>query len=601
MSAITQLGPVESASPAKAWLRALELTAPITRNPDRTLPVVVEDLAKRLGTAPALLSDREQLTYRALSERANQYARWSLALGLRKGDVVCLLMANRPEYMAIWLGITSVGVVVSLLNTNLSGSSLAHCIDVVTPKHIIVSEELANTVEAVLPQLKARAILWVHSGEGSDSAGRDLEIVQFRGEPLTKNERREITIEDRALYIYTSGTTGLPKAANVSHARVMQWSHWFAGMMDVKQTDRMYNCLPMYHSVGGVQATGAMLVGGGSVAIREKFSASQFWTDIVRWDCTLFQYIGELCRYLLNTPACLAENEHRIRLACGNGLSAEVWDAFRDRFRIPHILEFYAATEGNVSLFNLQGKRGAIGHVPPYLVHRFSPALVVFDVEQGLPARDDRGRCARCAPNQPGEALSKLSADPANAGSRFEGYTSAGASESKILRDVFEPGDAWVRTGDLMRRDEKGFFYFVDRVGDTFRRKGENVAASEVAGVINAFPGIDHANVYGVIVPGTEGRVGMAAIVATEKLDLAELHAHVVSFLPPYAQPVFLRMSKQTELTGTFKYSKTELLREGYDPEACGDALYFDDPSAGEFVPLNAELYRRILCGEIKL
>lgn len=601
MSAIAQVAALESMSPARAWLRALELTAPIARDPGRTLPVVVEDAATKWGTAPALLSDREQLTYAGLSERANQYARWALSVDLRKGDVVCLFMANRPEYMAIWLGITSVGVVVSLLNTNLFGPALAHCIDVVMPKYMVASEELAATVEAVLPQLKVRPVLCVRGGKGLQSKGRDIEITEFSGERLTTSERRETTIDDLALYIYTSGTTGLPKAANVSHARVMQWSHWFAGMMNVQQVDRMYNCLPMYHSVGGVQATGAMLVGGGSVVIREKFSASQFWADIVRWDCTLLQYIGELCRYLLNTPVCIEEKEHRIRLACGNGLSSEVWDAFKERFRIPQLLEFYAATEGNVSLFNVQGKRGAIGHIPPYLAHRFSPALVVFDVEQGLPARNEAGRCIRCAPNEPGEALSRLDADRLNVGSRFEGYTSAGASESKILRNVFERGDAWVRTGDLMRRDDKGFFYFVDRVGDTFRRKGENVAASEVAEVLNAFPGIEHASVYGVGVPGTEGRVGMAAIVAPEGLDLAQLHSHIAALLPPYARPVFLRICKQAQLTGTFKYSKTELQREGYDPKACGDALYFDDPAAEDFVQLDAELYRRIQGGEIRL
>jgi fatty-acyl-CoA synthase len=601
MSAITQAGTVERTSPAKAWLRALELTAPIARNPCRILPTVIEDAAKRWGSAPALLSDREQLTYLGLSEHANRYARWALDAGLRKGDVVSLFMANRPEYMAIWLGITSVGVVVSLLNTNLSGPSLAHCIDVVTPKQIIVSDEFEIKVQAVLPQLKCLPVIWTHSGPGSQCAGRNLEIEKFSGETLGKGERRESTIDDRALYIYTSGTTGLPKAANVSHGRVMQWSHWFAGMMGVQPADRMYNCLPMYHSVGGVQATGAMLVGGGSVAIREKFSASQFWADIARWDCTLFQYIGELCRYLLNTPLSLPEKEHRIRLACGNGLSTEVWDAFKDRFHIPHILEFYAATEGNVSLFNVQGKRGAIGHIPPYLAHRFSPELVVFDVEQGLPARNEAGRCIRCGPNEPGEALSQLGGEPSNVGSRFEGYTSADASKSKILRDVFNPGDAWVRTGDLMRRDEKGFFYFVDRVGDTFRRKGENVSASEVTEAINAFPGIGHANVYGVVVPGTGGRVGMAAIVVTETVDLAQLHRHIGSHLPPYARPVFLRICKQAELTGTFKYSKTELLREGYDPEACDDALYFDDQAAASFVSLDRELYRRIEGGEIKL
>jgi len=601
VSTTTTIRPTDRLSPAKAWLHALELTSPIARNPGRILPTVVEEAAQRWGAAPALLSHGENFSYSKLAVRANQYARWALALGLRKGDVVCLLMENQPEYMAIWLGISSVGVVVSLLNTNLSGPSLAHCIDVVTPKQIIASRNLASSLEAVLPRLESHPVLWVYDSEGSQSVGPNLEIAHLSGATLTREERREITIDDRALYIFTSGTTGLPKAANVSHGRVMQWSHWFAGMMDVKPADRMYNCLPMYHSVGGVQAVGAMLAGGGSVVIRDKFSASQFWSDIVRWDCTLFQYIGELCRYLLNTPQCVPEKQHQVRLACGNGLSAEVWSAFKDRFQIPQILEFYAATEGNVSLFNVVGKPGAIGHIPPYLVHRFSPELVVFDVEQGVPARTEAGRCIRCAPNQPGEALSKLGADPLNVGSRFEGYASAEASESKILRDVFEPCDAWVRTGDLLRRDEKGFFYFVDRIGDTFRWKGENVATSEVASVINSFPGIEHANVYGVVVPRTEGRVCMAAIVATEKLDLPQFHAYVASLLPQYARPLFLRICSLAELTGTFKYSKTQLLREGFDPESCSDALYFDDPAVGGFVPLDMELYRRIQGGVIRL
>ncbi len=326
------------------------------------------------------------------------------------------------------------------------------------------------------------------------------------------------TIEDRALYIYTSGTTGLPKAANVSHARVMQWSHWFAGMMGAQSTDRMYNCLPMYHSVGGVQVPGATLVAGGTVVIREKFSASQFWNDIVRWDCTMFQYIGELCRYLLHAPPSPNESAHRIRMACGNGLAPEIWDDFKDRFRIPQILEFYASTEGGVSLFNVEGKRGAIGHIPAYLAHRFSPALVLFDVETGEPVRNEQGFCIRCAPNEIGEAIGKVVDDPSNIGSRFEGYTNQEASEKKILRNVFEPGDAWVRTGDLMRKDEKGFFYFVDRIGDTFRWKGENVATSEVSEAICAFPGVKHANVYGVAIPGTEGRVGMATLVAEHRI-----------------------------------------------------------------------------------
>jgi len=587
-------------SVARAWLRALELTAPIAQNRNRILPVVIEEAAARFGEAPALLSDRGNLTYRALGGRANQYARWALDQGLAKGDVVCLLMPNRPEYMATWLGITSIGVVVSLLNTNLEGQSLAHCIRVVSPKRIIVAAELVDTLAAALTHIELSTTVWTYGAEDSRFPSIDLATSRQSSEPLSQTERRETGINDLALYIYTSGTTGMPKAANVSHARVMQWTHWFAGMMEVVPADRMYNCLPMYHSVGGVQAPGAVLIAGGAVVIREKFSASQFWNDIVRWDCTLFQYIGELCRYLLHAEPSANEAVHQIRLACGNGLAPDVWDAFKDRFRIPRILEFYAATEGSVSLFNVQGKRGAIGHIPPYLAHRFSPALVALNVETGEPARNERGFCIRCAPNQAGEAISKFVSDSSNIGGRFEGYTSKEASENKILRDVFETGDAWIRTGDLMRKDEKGYFYFVDRIGDTFRRKGENVATSEVSEAICTFPGVKHANVYGVAVPGTEGRVGMAALVTEEALDLDGFRKHLASRLPPYARPLFLRIRSAVNLTGTFKYSKTDLVSQGYDPVISRDALYFDHPESHRFVQLDRQLYERIQCGGIR-
>src|SRR6185295_18666770 len=257
-----------------------------------------------------------------------------------------LLMPNRPEYLAIWLGITRVGGVVALLNTNLTGSSLAHCIDTAAPGHLIVDSELLDRLTGIDRFLGGPPTIWVH-GAGQHRLPRiDSDIERYSSDALCGADDPRVTIEDRALYIYTSGTTGLPKAAHVSHARVMQWSHWFAGLMDARPSDRIYNCLPMYHSVGGVLASGAVLVSGGAVVIRETFSAHQFWTDIVRWDCTLFQYIGELCRYLLHTESTPHEKDHRIRLCCGNGLRPEVWHGFKERFRIPHILEFYAATEG---------------------------------------------------------------------------------------------------------------------------------------------------------------------------------------------------------------------------------------------------------------
>jgi len=588
-------------SSARAWSRALELTAPIVRQPNRILPTVIEELAETRGDSPAFLSNRECLTYRALAERSAKYARWAIEHGIAKGDVVCLLMPNRPEYMAIWLGITRVGGVVALLNTNLTGPSLAHCIDTAAPRHLIVEIELVDRLTAIDQALADAPTIWVH-GAGHDRFPRiDSDLERYSGDALCDVERRPVTIDDRALYIYTSGTTGLPKAAAVSHARVMQWSHWFAGLMDARPSDRIYNCLPMYHSVGGVLATGAVLVSGGTVVIRETFSARQFWTDIVRWDCTLFQYIGELCRYLLHSEPHPHEKDHRIRMCCGNGLRPDVWNGFKERFRIPHILEFYAATEGNVSLVNVEGRAGAIGRIPLFLAHRFPATLVKYDAEADAPVRDARGFCVRCAPHEVGEAIGQILKDRSKVGSRFDGYTNEDASERKILRDVFEPGDAWFRTGDLMRQDEHSYFYFVDRIGDTFRWKGENVATSEVSETICRFPGIREAAVYGVSIPGADGRAGMATIAADEGFDLTAFRTHLIDCLPDYACPLFLRVRDHLEITATFKHAKQQLIREGYDPSAIPDAIYFNDRQRQAFIPLDQSLHDRIQRGQIRV
>ena len=288
---------------ASVWARALSRTATIAANPERTLPQIIEELADASGDAPALLSDGESFSYRTLAGRAARYSRWALEQGIAQGDVVGLLMPNRPEYMAIWLGITRVGGVVALINTNLTGQSLASAVNTAAPAHLIVAAGLVERVKVVEHQLADAPTIWVH-GDGDDRFPRIDRIVdRLPGDALRDHERRRVTIDDRALYIYTSGTTGASKAAIVTHARILQWSHWFAGLMNTGPDDRMYNCLPMYHSVGGVLATGALLVAGGSVVIRDTFSARQFWHDVVRWDCTLFQYIGELCRYLLQTDA----------------------------------------------------------------------------------------------------------------------------------------------------------------------------------------------------------------------------------------------------------------------------------------------------------
>jgi fatty-acyl-CoA synthase len=588
-------------APLKAWVRALAKTASISPNSSVTLPALIDDLADAFEMATAFLDDGECLSYRALAQKCNRYARWALGQGLTNGDVVCLLMLNCPDYMAIWLGVTRIGGIVALVNTNLVGEQLAHSLKIAAPKHIIVGNELVDALAAVLPQIAPGVQCWAHGQNNYGFRRIDQEIQRLVGDRLQRLDYQPPLITDRALYIYTSGTTGLPKAANVSHLRVMQWSHWFAGMMDTRPSDRMYNCLPMYHSVGGVVATGATLVNGGAVVVRRRFSASRFWDEVVEWNCTLLQYIGELCRYLINASSHPRETSHRIRLCCGNGLRPDIWQMFQHRFGIPQILEFYAATEGTFSLYNCEGKPGAIGRVPSFLAHRFPVALIKFNLDTGEPDHNDKGFCIPCAPGEVGEAIGAIIDDCTYRRSQFEGYTDERAADKKILRSVFVQGDAWFRTGDLMRKDERGYYYFVDRVGDTFRWKGENVSTTEVAETIAAYAGVAEAIVYGVTIPRTEGRAAMAAVVVTRDFDLIAFRQHLAEHLPEYARPLFLRIRDVIETTGTFKPRKQELCREGYDPAVTGDAVYFDDRTREAFVRLDGVLYERIRTSNLRL
>ena len=586
-------------SAAKSWLKAIELTSRIEADPSRLFADVVEDWSDREPGRPALISETETFSYRALADRTNRYARWALSAGIEAGDTVCLFMPSRPDYIAAWLGITKVGGVAALINTRLVGRSLSYCINVADADHVILADELGDAFETALPYLNRTPTVWIHGGHAKD-ANIEAALDRTDGSPLSPAERRGVTINDRALLIYTSGTTGLPKAASVSHRRILNWGGWFAGLTDASSEDRLYDCMPVYHSVGGIVAPCSMLSAGASVVLSDKFSVSTFWHDIVRWDCTLFQYIGELCRYLQKAPASEYESQHRLRLACGNGLRGDVWEAFQARFAIPQILEFYAATEGNFSLYNVEGKVGAIGRIPPLLAHRFPAAIVRLDMDAGMPVRTADGLCIACARGEVGEAIGRIgTAD--DGGGRFEGYTDAGETEKKILRDVLAQGDAWFRTGDLMRLDESGYFHFVDRVGDTFRWKGENVATSEVNQAILDCPGVVDATTYGVEILGADGRAGMVAVVVDSRFDLEEFRNHLSHRLPAYACPVIVRFCSALDTTETFKQKKQELVRDGFDPRRVTDPLFFKDPKSSAYRPIDADAYARILEGSIRL
>ncbi|RXG98825.1 long-chain-acyl-CoA synthetase [Bradyrhizobium zhanjiangense] len=586
-------------SASKIWLKAIELTARIETLPGRLFADVVDDWAQRQPDRAALVTDDATLDYEGLSKRINRYARWARSAGVAKGDTVALIMPNGIDYVAAWLGISRIGGVAALINTKLIGQSLAHCVDVAKPSHVIVAHELMEMWDSAAPYLKTDAKVWTH-GDARGERAIDVALAALEDGALSPDEHGDVTIDDRALLIYTSGTTGLPKAASISHRRILNWGFWFAGLTGATPQDRLYDCLPLFHSVGGIVAPCSMLAAGGSVVIAEKFSASHFWSDIVRHDCTLFQYIGELCRYLLKAPPSEYENRHRLRLVCGNGLRGDIWEDFQARFSIPGILEFYAATEGNFSLFNVEGQPGAIGRIPPLLAHRFPASLVKLDPDTGAPLRNEEGFCIACARGEAGEAIGRIgTAD--QGGGRFEGYTDAGETEKKILRDVFARDDAWFRTGDLMRVDDKGFFHFVDRIGDTFRWKGENVATSEVNDAVRDFTGVIDATTYGVSIPGTDGRAGMSALVVNEGFEIAALPAHLAQRLPAYARPVFIRISCEIDATETFKQKKGDLAREGFDPEAITDPLFMVDPKSGAYVALDAEAYAQIVDGAIRL
>ena len=575
------------------------------------VPQLLEDRAEEFAERPFLLFENRRISYREHNAAANRVASWARDRGLRRGDSVALLMENRPEYLAIWMGLAKLGVVTALINTNLSGRTLRHALATSNAHHLILGAECADRFATTADDLERILEVWVHGEEPTpddEVAGWGFDLRRaLAGRPEENppaSFREGLRSGDDLLYIYTSGTTGPPKAARFSHLRFVSGGDLGCWAQDLAPVDVHYCALPLYHTAGGVMQVGTVLFAGATLALRRRFSASHFWDDVRKFDATAFQYIGEFCRYLLRQPPHPADGDHPIRLAIGNGLRPDIWAEFRDRFRIPRILEFYGATEGNVGFMNFENKEGSVGRIPSTLLARFmsNGRIVRFDVETEQHPRGADGFLVECPIGEAGELIGRIpKAD--QAGGRFEGYTSDDATEKKILRDVFEKGDAWFRTGDLLRRDAQGFHYFVDRIGDTYRWKGENVSTQEVAEVLAGHPGLEMINVYGVEVPGADGRAGMVAFVndPAAPFDGRAFHGFVSERLAPYAAPVFVRVLQEVELTGTFKLRKVTLREEGFDPARVSDPLYVRDEAAGAYVPLDAERFAAIQAGDARL
>ncbi|WP_067514783.1 long-chain-acyl-CoA synthetase [Endozoicomonas ascidiicola] len=551
------------------------------------------------GNHPFLLYGDQSHSYRDVDCRANQVARAALAMGLTAGDVCAMALENRPDFYHVWFGLVKVGVVIAFLNTQVSGNALKHAISASGARAVIVGEECAHHFSAAegLQGLQ----LWLLPDEEKPANSTDLECLDeafyqaintASAEPVDAQLRASITAESPAILIYTSGTTGLPKAAIYSHMRWLSSGDVMEVSIKADQRDVFYCFLPLYHGAAATSVTSTALSAGATIVLRRKFSVRRFWDDVCDYQITVCQYIGEICRYLLN----FYDNApmHSLRCIVGAGLNEHTWQQWITKFGQMDIYEGWGATEANTNLLNMDNYPGSCGRIPDW--SKTNLRLVRFDLERNEYLRDEQGYLIPCEAGEIGEALGYIISSPDMGGGRFEGYTSAEATEQKILRNVFQQGDSFWRSGDLLKFDDNGYFYFVDRLGDTFRWKSENVSTQEVAIALGDAEGIELINVYGVQVPGHEGRAGMAAIVMQKGcgFDPEAFYTLTAKKLPDYAAPQFLRLCQSADLTSTFKLRKIDLQKQGYDPELCQEPIYIRDSRAKSYLPYDELLLQAL-------
>ncbi|MBA4243766.1 MAG: long-chain-acyl-CoA synthetase [Pseudomonas sp.] len=575
-------------------LRGLYYAGIRNREKNLSLAWALQRAAERHPERPALMDENRQLSYRAFNAWANRLA-WALkAEGVGHGDVVAVMLENRLELLAILAALSKLGAVGALINTTQRGKVLAHSFNLVKPGFLVIGDELLGAFEEIAAQLQNPQAIryWIADqdclrdpGQAPDSW---LNLMQRAAGQAQDNpsDSQRVRMKDACFLIYTSGTTGLPKASIMSHGK---WIKAYGGFghsgLTLNEHDVLYLTLPCYHNNAVTVCWSAALAGGAAIALRRKFSASAFWSDVARYQATCFGYIGELCRYLLNQPETDSERNNSLRCMIGNGLRPSIWAEFKQRFGVEQITEFYASSEGNIGFTNVFNFDNTVGYTPA------TYAIVRYDLENDRPVRGKKGFLQKADKGEAGLLISEISAKWP-----FDGYTDPAKSEAAILRDVFKKGDAWFNTGDLMRDIGCKHAQFVDRLGDTFRWKGENVSTTEVENVLGAFSGVEDAVVYGVEIPGTNGRCGMAALRLAPgcMLDGAALAAHLDAELPAYAAPLFVRLLGEVETTGTFKYKKTDLKQAGYDPSKVDGPLYVRLPGSDSFQPLSRESHAAI-------
>ena len=547
----------------------------------------LENRAKYTGDSPFILYQGAIYSYAEINTLANRLAYALEQQGISKGDTVGILLENRPAFFIAWFAIAKLGAVTAFLNTHVAGEALIHAINTVSAKAIIVGDECVDNVRITkeLPDIPLWRLADPEVTAPDHFVLQDTLSVLIDTAPDEldfTSHRAGIKARDPMLLIFTSGTTGLPKAAVYSHLRWLCSGDVMEVTIDATPMDIYYCCLPLYHGAAATSVTSTALASGGAIYVRRKFSVSKFWQEIVEYNITVVQYIGEICRYLLNKS--LAPPQHNLRAMMGAGLTEKTWQQWLDKFGDVNIYEGWGSTEANTNLINLDNFVGSCGRIGDWQKTNFS--LLKYDVENDCHVRDENGFCVLAKPDEIGEGVGLIVQDPDIGVGKFEGYTVPEENERKILRNVYRKGDMYWSSGDLLRYDENQYFYFVDRIGDTFRWKSENVSTQEVAQILSSYPGIELINIYGVKVPEHEGRAGMAAIVMQEgfELDLYAFYEFVKQHLPHYAQPIFLRISRAADLTSTFKLRKVELQKQGYCPKLCQEPIYIKHDVAASYV-----------------
>lgn len=568
-----------------------------------SLGIVFEQTVSKHGDLVALEFEGRSWTYTQLNQESNRLAHLLKEQGVKQGEGVALFMENRAEFVIALLALVKIGAPTALINNSLSGDALVHCCTVTNALHCVVGDERADVLAAELGSLPfgqgQGCCLWMRDTVDRRAPDWAIDANQaMAGQPPQNlTETSSITAGDIALYIFTSGTTGLPKAATFRQQRLVSAANLLGALtFRPRPGDRLYLCLPIYHITGLGPGLCGFFAAGGTVCLRRTFSASKFWGEVQAWKTNSFVYVGELCRYLVTQEPNSAEKNNPLQKMVGNGLRPDVWDEFKSRFEVDRMCEIYGSSEGNVTFINVLNKDRTIGTTSVDI------ALAKYDVDEDALVRDAAGLCELAQAGEPGLLLGKITDQ-----TPFDGYTNVEATNSKIIENVCDEGDRWFNTGDLVREIDVGFslglkhYQFVDRTGDTFRWRAENVSTSEVAEVLNTHPQITMANVYGVEVPGTEGRAGMVAFAldADIDFDLAGFRTLVDAQLPDYARPVFVRLQQDTETTVTFKLVKGKLREQAYHLDKVGDdRVYMRHPRSGEYHLLDDALYQKIIAAQ---